>query len=212
MSDQENTAAGITGAELGMLFHRAARLLARAYHRRDHAHHAQEHVLGIVRERGSITQAELLEILDVRSSSLSEVLAKLERAGLITRERNEADRRGFVISPTDKAAGQEGEQGGMAGVSPLFACLDDAERAQLAGLLRKLTANLEDDPLCHGECHGHGHGPGHAHGMGHGRGCRHEHGLGRGHGGHEFGDHEHGGPERGGRGGRGLGGRRQGDD
>jgi len=50
-------------------------------------------VLAIVRERGGMSQRELLDLLDVRSASLSEVLAKLERNGLIARRRDDADRR-----------------------------------------------------------------------------------------------------------------------
>ena len=67
-------------------FARASRMMARSFHRRAHAHHAQEHVLSIIREQGPMKQSALLELLDVRSSSLSEVLGKLERNGLIERQ------------------------------------------------------------------------------------------------------------------------------
>lgn len=171
-----NTTQPRSSRDLAALFLHATRLMARAYHRRDHAHHAQSRVLAILRERGPIPQSELLEILDVRSSSLSEILGKLERHGLIARSRNEEDKRGFVITATEQAEARPGDRRGE-GADALFACLDDTERTQLGDILEKLVAALKDDPLCREP----GHGPrgcghrGHDHGW-----HRHFHGRGRG--------------------------------
>jgi DNA-binding MarR family transcriptional regulator len=189
--------------ELAMLFRRTSRLMARAYHqacghgegpgsfhegcgrggcgrlghaRLGHARlgHAQEHVLSIVLRRGSVTQAELMAMLDVRSASLSEILAKLERAGRIMRERNPEDRRGFVISPAPGELGQDGlpkvlesDADSRASAQRLFGVLDEAERSQLRALLEKLAAPLGD---AESERRGPGRGPGHGHGRGFGRG------------------------------------------
>ena len=132
------------------LFRWASRLMARSYHRREHSHHAQARVLTIIQEKGSINQRELLEILDVRSSSLSEVLGKLERSGQIVRKKNEEDKRSFIITAADEAqAPGEGpaDVSGEGAESP-FACLDDQERQQLGNILEKLVQTLKDDSRC----------------------------------------------------------------
>lgn len=176
---------------LAVLFRRTSRLLARAYHRRDRPHHAQARVLSIVAERGSMPQRELLELLDVRSSSLSEVLAKLERSGLIKRERDPEDRRGFVVTAvTDAAPFTKGdEDADLDGADDLFACLDDLERGQLRSILRKLAAALHDDDARPGPRLGRGgrgrdgRGPGGGRGGGRGEGRKSSQGgrgMGRG--------------------------------
>ncbi|WP_207263992.1 MarR family transcriptional regulator [Desulfovibrio sp. Huiquan2017] len=158
-----------TDAELAGLFRLASRLMARASHRRDHAHHAQYQVLSILLENGPMPQGELLEILDVRSSSLSELLRKLEDRGLILRERNEADRRSFIISPTDAARALAPADNGADADSP-FDRLDEDERGQLRTILGKLVASLREDPMTGGPGGGRGFGPGGCGGPGGGRG------------------------------------------
>lgn len=185
------------GVELAELFHRVARLMARRGCGGPHGRHAQARVLRLLRERGPMRQGELLEMLDVRSASLSELLAKLERNGRIARERDDRDRRGFVVRVIDNPAetggfdapgepdesNESNESGMVAGGSEdpgcsSFAGLDEDERAQLRGLLLKLAATLEADPLRAGPRGGHGRrhgdgprglGPGRGHGCGHGR-------------------------------------------
>ncbi|NDY58410.1 winged helix-turn-helix transcriptional regulator [Desulfovibrio sulfodismutans] len=151
MNEPHDSLPPIECLDLAMLFRRASRLMARAHYSRDHAGHAQEHVLSIVRHRGGISQAELLAILDVRSASLSELLTKLEKAGRIVRKRNPEDRRGFVISPLAGSA-EPGEQPPGDGpddamresAATLFGVLNPKERQQLWNLLNKLIAPLQD--------------------------------------------------------------------
>ncbi|WFS62715.1 MarR family transcriptional regulator [Pseudodesulfovibrio thermohalotolerans] len=162
----------VNNAELAGLFRLASRLMARVCHGLDQAHHAQQRVLSLLLENGPMPQGELLEILDVRSSSLSELLRKLEDRGLILRERNEDDRRSFIISPTDEARALARDDGGADGQ---FDCLDDEEREQLRTILGKLVASLREDPMSGGP--GRGFGPGGRGGRG-GRG----NGFGRGRG------------------------------
>jgi len=144
-------------AELAGLFRLASRLMARASHRRDSAHHAQHLVLSILLENGPMPQGELLEILDVRSSSLSELLRKLEDRGLVLRERNPEDRRGFIISPTDQARALV-PANGDADPDNLFDCLDQTEREQLRTFLGKIVASLREDPMTGGPGRGFGRG------------------------------------------------------
>jgi len=157
-----NTAGGgdIGNEELAGLFHRAAKMMARSYHRHSHAHHAQARVYEIIRQHGVMSQAELQQMLDVRSSSLSEVLGKLEQYGLITRERNINDKRSFVISVKKGAHppfAAPAEKGGT-GVEALFSCLEEQERNQLGRLLQKIigsAAGDEDGGTCKKRTHRH---------------------------------------------------------
>lgn len=168
-------------AELAGLFRLASRLMARASHRLDSAHHAQHQVLSILLENGPMPQGELLEILDVRSSSLSELLRKLEDRELILRERNPEDRRGFIISPTDLARTLAPDNDGNEADSQ-FDCLDEAERDQLRTILGKLVATLREDPMTGGPGRGFGRGGrgGHGNGPGGPGGCGQGFGKGRG--------------------------------
>jgi DNA-binding MarR family transcriptional regulator len=147
---------------LAGLFRRASRLMARMYHRQDHAHHAQHRVLSILTDQGPTPQGELLEMLDVRSSSLSEVLRKLELGGLVERTRSEQDKRSFVVAATRQAHALTSDtDGDSRSADLLFACLDDAERLQLRGILEKIVSSLKDSPLCQGPDHtDHRHGKG----------------------------------------------------
>ena len=178
--------APITNETLIELFRRASHFMARAYHRQGHAQHAQRHILAILDEREFMNQRDLMERLGVRSASLSELLGKLERSGHIVRERDEADRRNFVITPTEQgkaaAAGQDEEQRESAGA--LFEALSGEERQRLGELLIKIIVDMEekfpDLKSCRRPDHdGHQDCP---HGRGrHGRGRHPHHGPGEGH-------------------------------
>ena len=149
MTEQNSGYISKEDEDLADLFRRASRLMVRYGHKSCKAPHAQYHVLALIRERGPLTQGELLELLDVRSSSLSEILQKLEATGYIRRRRNEADRRGFILSinedgPEDiQAVLLDGEK------SPLtiFDCLDAEEQQQLRALLGKIINHLGQEPM-----------------------------------------------------------------
>lgn len=141
--------------ELISLFQLTTRLMARSFHGGGgHVHHAQRKILSILKESGPLPQVALLEILDIRSASLSELIGKLERAGLVKREKNEADRRGMVISLTPLALVemQKAHQGASQ-AGELLQCLSEAECGQLRLILNKLAASLrecgEDDVKRH---------------------------------------------------------------
>lgn len=154
MSDKSNPSVSppisIDNEQLVSLFRRAGRLMARVYHKRAHAHHAQGHVLSIIKKHGPVKQKDLLTMLDVRSSSLSEVLAKLESNDLIVRQRDEDDKRGFIISAKEGADGTppDPNHGYQESADTLFAVLSDEERNQLGELLNKVIASVEDLEPC----------------------------------------------------------------
>ena len=75
----------------------------------------QGKLLLLLYKTGGLTQRELMEMVDVRAGSLSEVLGKLEESGTIERKQNEADRRRVDITLTD--AGKQAAQAEEARVS-----------------------------------------------------------------------------------------------
>lgn len=105
----------------------------------------QARILSVLMEHGAITQRELQDILEVQSGSLSEILNKVESAGLIERRQSERDKRQLEVKLTKDglAAGAKmQEERGCAAVE-LFACLSDEEKKALAGLLDKLLDGWE---------------------------------------------------------------------
>lgn len=184
MNDERSDAAtGVSSENLALLFHRAVKFMARAHHHHGHAEHAQMHVLALLRDRNSMNQRELQEMLNVRSASLSEILGKLEHRGFIRRELDGQDRRNFVITVTGEGcdAVATGEDARRKSADALFASLSGNERRQLSELLDKIIRALEESTSEHGHhdhemgrLHGHGR---HGHDGWHGhRHMRHDHG------------------------------------
>lgn len=194
MDEQTTTGAAPAASSetLLSLFRRASHFMARVCHHQGHAHHAQRRILGLLKEKGALSQRELLEILGVRSASLSELLAKLERGGFIIRERDQQDRRSVIVDLTGQGRDALGEtpQGRQESAEMLFAPLSPTERQTLEELLTKLIVALEEAFPDQASAHRHhedghrdhdhcGHGP-QGHGP-HGH-CPHGRDRGRGNG------------------------------
>ncbi|PWG00396.1 MarR family winged helix-turn-helix transcriptional regulator [Levilactobacillus bambusae] len=75
---------------------------ARHYH---YQYSSQTRVLALIAQHQDITQSELSELLDIRPSSTSELLKKLESKGLVTRSADPNDGRVSHFTLTD--AGQK---------------------------------------------------------------------------------------------------------
>lgn len=99
----------------------------------------QGRILGILAREGSMTQRALTEQLGIQPGSASEVIGKLERAGLIERSENAADRRTADIKLTEQ--GREQAESAPKEKPALFSALSDEEKAQLLALLEKLDAD-----------------------------------------------------------------------
>lgn len=119
----------------------------------------QARILSVLLERGTITQRELQDILEVRSGSLSEILNKVEADGFIERSQSENDRRQMEVklteAGTEAASRLEEERGDM--TSGLFSCLSGEEKKTLAELLDKLLDGWEGPERERG-CRDRGHG------------------------------------------------------
>lgn len=101
---------------------------------------SQKHVLIILDEMGATTQRDLTERLGIQPGSASEILFKLEHAGLIERTRNEADRRTTDVRLTE--AGREFAAEALAQRRKrhveMFECLSETERQELLSLLERV--------------------------------------------------------------------------
>lgn len=101
----------------------------------------QQHILVKLRANGGhMTQRDLQELCNISSGSLSEVLAKLEYAGLIERTRSEEDRRQLEISLTSEGRRRADQdiEFRKEFEGHCLSCLSDEEQEQLAGLLDRL--------------------------------------------------------------------------
>lgn len=102
---------------------------------------SQKRILMILKDSGPITQRVLTEVLGIRPGSASEVIGKLETAGLIVRSPSESDRRTTDVRLTEKgrAAAEEARAEREARHMQLFACLSDGEKQTLLSLLEKVN-------------------------------------------------------------------------
>jgi len=118
------------------------------HHHREHGpmgspFQGQGRILALLKLKPEISQKELSTILDIRSQSLGELLAKLERAGYITRTLSETDRRSMNISLTEsgRAAAEQTPETGES--ESFFDCLTAEEQASFADYLDRLIKHLE---------------------------------------------------------------------
>ena len=117
-------------------------------HHREHGpmgtpRQGQGRILALLKLKAEISQKELSTILDIRSQSLGELLAKLERQGYVTRTPSTSDRRGMDIGLTEAgraAADQDSEDDNL---ETFFDCLNDAEQKTLSEYLQRLIERLE---------------------------------------------------------------------
>jgi len=92
-----------------------------------------------------VSSRELCEALDLRPSSLSEMLARAERDGLLIRRADEEDRRLLRISLTEKgkAAVREMEDRRDGDARKKASCLTEEEKEQFCALCEKLGRHIE---------------------------------------------------------------------
>lgn len=102
---------------------------------------SQKRILIILKETGTITQRELTERLGIQPGSASEVITKLENAGLVCRTPSREDRRTVDIALTEsgKKSAEEAAEQREQRHEEMFACLDDEEKETLLNLLEKLS-------------------------------------------------------------------------
>lgn len=117
----------------------------------------QKRILLMLNEQGTLTQRELTEQLGIRPGSASELLSKLENAGLIARAQNEGDRRIVDVSLTEAGAALAAETAEKRGMQreDMFTCLTADEQETLLALLEKIHSDWETRFPGHHGPHGH---------------------------------------------------------
>ncbi len=102
-------------------------------------------MLHCVHMNPGISSRELCELLDVRPSTLSEMLGQAEGKGLLKREPDETDKRMQHISLTERGnrwvTGMAEAQ--QTDAAQKTACFTEEEKIQMAKLCEKLSAHLE---------------------------------------------------------------------
>ncbi len=104
----------------------------------------QGRILSLLKLTPEISQKELAHILNIRSQSLGELLAKLERSGYITRTPSEVDRRGMDIRLTESGKAVSEEEVEPAEQELFLGCLTKEEQTTLNDYLERLIKNLEE--------------------------------------------------------------------
>lgn len=104
---------------------------------------SQKRILIILHESGSMTQRELTGRMGVQSGSASEVIGKLEGAGLIRRTPSAEDRRTTEVKLTEtgKKEALEAVRQRKARHAEMFSCLSAEEKNALLVLTEKLNAD-----------------------------------------------------------------------
>lgn len=128
----------ISDSGLGGLLDRCGHFFA---HRIGSKSRGQDNVLAVISQQSGITQKELSEILGIQPASVSELLMKLERKGLVRREKDEQDRRSIKVQLTED--GQKHFSESDEEMTDPFHALSPEEQEQLRTLLEKLLADWE---------------------------------------------------------------------
>lgn len=118
---------------LGSLLDRCGHYLA---HRIGSQKRGQESILTLISQHPGITQKGLAEALNIQPASVSELLIKLEKKGLVLREKDENDRRIIKVQLTKE--GQSNLAEPKEETSDPFQALSTGEQEQLRSLLEKL--------------------------------------------------------------------------
>ncbi len=124
---------------------RLTRLLRRCGHYLYHQScygQSQDAVLRLLRENGPMSNKELQRQLSIRPGSVSELISKLERKGLLCRERDREDKRMVTLSLTE-AGRQTGDFVPLTAPDKLYEALSDEERTALEEILEKLLESWQ---------------------------------------------------------------------
>lgn len=123
-------------------------LLAKSSHILHHkkgGKRGQGKLLKILAEHQEISQKELQEILGIESGSMSELVIKLEHKSLITRSKDETDRRmtKLMITELGLERSKELETSDLEDNKLLYGSLSEQEQEELKVLLKKLLEGWE---------------------------------------------------------------------
>lgn len=164
--------------------HRLSRQLHRYSYRffqgQQHYYQEQFRLLFLIAENDGIIQRDLVEKMDVRPSSMTEMIAKMEQFGLVSRKQDDKDQRVMHIFLTEqgRAAVDESQKNNEKLAETLFSGLTEEEIGQMLQINEKLCAHLS---LMDSAGPAHDFPRGRHRGFGRSRGFEHHHHEGFGH-------------------------------
>jgi DNA-binding MarR family transcriptional regulator len=108
-------------------------------------------VIATIRRAGPpyrLTPTDMYSALMISSGGLTHRLDRLEKAGLIRREKSPSDGRSMLVALTEAglALAEKAFRADMAAESQHLKALTPRERETLSALLRKLVLGIENDP------------------------------------------------------------------
>jgi DNA-binding MarR family transcriptional regulator len=102
-------------------------------------HRGQGRILAMLKLHDGIATKDLSYLLGIRTSSLNEALARMEKADLITREPSTEDRRIILVSLTEKGRATDQQPT----LSNMYAALSESDQQNLLHYLDLLIEALE---------------------------------------------------------------------
>ncbi|ASW53293.1 hypothetical protein CIK06_02495 [Plantactinospora sp. KBS50] len=107
----------------------------------------QHTLLRVLRAAGPLSQQDIALRLSVDPSTVLDQVDQLEARGLLTRTRNPADRRAYLVRLSDEGRRQldVGDERADSMQADLFAALAPGDAARLHQLLKKLAAGLRPE-------------------------------------------------------------------
>ena len=119
------------------------------YHRRC-LNQSQNQILLLLKKHGAMNQKALMEHMHIRSGSMSEVIAKVEHAGYITKSRSQDDRRNYdvVLTEAGKKQAEHFEKHQEEMAKRLFDSLTQTQKDQLQNILESLIEQWADLKSC----------------------------------------------------------------
>jgi DNA-binding MarR family transcriptional regulator len=100
----------------------------------------QGRILALLKTQDGISTKDMSYLLDIRISSLNELLSKLEKNGYIERKPSQEDKRIILVNLTEKGRNEKLQKSS----SGIFGCLSHDERENLEKYLDKLIGALEE--------------------------------------------------------------------
>lgn len=137
--------------ELYNALHRLNRQMFRISQRngygKEKLYHGQARLLMIILQNNGASQKELTELMDIRPSSLTEMLNKLEQNRLIEKIQDDNDKRVMHIYLTEegKRTAKQFDETKEEYAQSFFNALTEKEQEQFLNLVEKLCEGLEND-------------------------------------------------------------------
>jgi len=150
MQRQKSTVEWDPGDSAAYLLGRAARLFTRRADERLRKHGfgaAQVPVLRALKDGVAMSQTELATLAQIEQPTMAQMLARMERDGVVRRTPDPEDGRSSLVSLTAASLAKvaAARRVLVQGSEEMLAGLSAAEIAQLGALLKRMIANLEAD-------------------------------------------------------------------